>query len=385
MTTSPSSCPCASELTLDAVSIAQLRNLEEVTFTPSPRVNVITGNNGQGKTSILEAIYLLATSRSFRTSRLAELVRHEQSIGSVRGRFTEHTASAIAREQSVGLQGGRRTVRLEGNAPSNLSFYATRSPVVVFDPLQMTLSTGPAAGRRTLLDRVTLFTHPEVATHRTRYQRALRERQRSLADRFPRVDDVSELDAFEALLAEHGAAVTRARTLALAKLVEAMTHAFSRIAAPDTELSAAYEPGGSEDEEEARRQLRDGRHKDARSKRTSFGPHRDDLALCLDGRSARVVASQGQHRAITLALKIAEQGCIGDARGVWPILLLDDVSSELDVDRTAALFAHLATTRSQIFLTTTRRDLIITSSVDEASRKDFFVQAGKLSEEPCRP
>ena len=368
-------------LTLDEVSIVELRNLEQVTFAPAPRVNVITGNNGQGKTSILEAIYLLATSRSFRTSKLGEMVRHDKRVGSVRGSFVEHHAELpIAREQSVGLSGGRRTVRLDGEPPKSLSFYATRSPVVVFDPLQMALSTGPAAERRTLLDRVTLFTEPAVAEHRTRYARAMKERSRSLVDRFPNVTQVGELDAFETIMAEHGAAITRARRGAVTTLGDGIARAFAQIAAPDLTLAVAYEPGGSEDEEVARRELRDARVRDARSKRTAYGPHRDDLALSIDGHPARVVASQGQHRAITLALKIAELGCIAAARKVLPILLLDDVSSELDADRTAALFDHLASTESQIFLTTTRRDLIITSQAEGSDRKDFSVEAGKLSE-----
>ncbi len=367
-------------LTLTRVAIAELRNLERVELEPA-RVNVITGNNGQGKTSILEAIYLLATTKSFRTAKLSEAVRHGQPIASVRGTFVESWAGgSLSREQSIGLSGGRRTVRLDGEAPSSLGHYATRSPVVVFDPLQMALSTGPASGRRTLLDRVTLFTHPDVAVHRTRYAQALKERQRSLADRFPRLAEVPELDAYEAILAEHGAAITRARRLAVAGLAEHMVAAFERIAAPGLALGAQYAPGGDEDVAACLEALRDGRGLDARSKRTHFGPHRDDLELVIDGHPARVVASQGQHRAITLALKIAELTSIAAARALLPILLLDDVSSELDADRTAALFDHLATTESQIFLTTTRRDLIVTPGASAAERRDFSVVAGVLSE-----
>src|SRR5205823_11419973 len=113
----------------------------------------------------------------------------------------------------------------------------------------------------------------------------------------------------------------------------------------------------------------------AQRRRTGFGPHRDDLALVLGGHDARVVASQGQHRALTLALKSAELECIARARGVQPILLLDDVSSELDADRSAALFEHLAATESQIFLTTTRRELIA-GREGQAERADFVVDGG---------
>ncbi len=366
-------------LTLGTLDIANLRNIERATLEAAGGVNVITGNNGHGKTSILESVYVLATSRSFRTARLGELVRHGEKIGSVRGGFVEHLASGpVTREQSVGLTGGRRTVRLDGDPPATLSHYATRSPVVVFDPQQMTLSTGPAVERRTLLDRVTLFTRPEVAGHRARYAKALKERQRLLADRFPRITESPELDAYEVILAEHGSAMTRAREAASSQLAQALVRAFDRIASPELVLESGYAAAGSVDAEHARRSLFDGRSGDARRKRTAFGPHRDDITLTIDGHPARVVASQGQHRAITLALKIAELEIIGRARGVLPILLLDDVSSELDADRTAALFAHLATTESQIFLTTTRSDLILTPR-GELERRDWVVRDGVVT------
>lgn len=364
-------------LTLDRLVVADLRNLSGVTLDPG-RVNVISGNNGQGKTSVLEGIYLLATTKSFRTARLSDLVRHGHKIASVKGTFTEHWTSApIERKQSVGLSGGRRTVRLDQEPPSSMSHYATRSPVVVFDPQQMTLSTGPASARRTLLDRVTLFTQPEISGHRGRYNRALKERSRLLSLRWPHLDPCPELDVYESLLAEHGAAITRGRTQACNQLAESMKEAFDDIAAPDLYLEVSYAPGGTDDREAAARMLRDARRVDAQRKRTGFGPHRDDLTFELDGHSARVVASQGQHRAITLALKLAELRCIATSRGVQPILLLDDVSSELDADRSAALFNHLRRTQSQIFLTTTRRELIVTAP--DADRRDYRIEGGEIA------
>jgi len=367
------------------VSVVDVRNIVQVQIDASPRLNVITGNNGQGKTSLLEAIYLLATTRSFRTARVAEIIRHGQSVASVSGSFIEQWHNGpLRRTQSIGLQGGRRTARLDGEAPSSLSHYATRSPVVVFDPQQMALSTGPAAGRRTLLDRLTLFTHPEVAEDRSRYRRSLRERLRVLSNWKGRAIPAgslaaSELDAFETLLAEHGAAITRARSAACEALSEMLEHAFARIAAPDQQLNVAYQPGGDEDVDEIRKRLLADRVGDAYRRRTEFGPHRDDLELRLDGHPARVVASQGQHRAITLALKSAELSCIAGACGVQPILLLDDVSSELDGERTAALFDYLATTKCQLFLTSTRRDVILEALAGGGELLELRIESGQIS------
>jgi DNA replication and repair protein RecF len=117
---------------------------------------------------------------------------------------------------------------------------------------------------------------------------------------------------------------------------------------------------------------------DQRRRRGTFGPHLDELEIALDGHALRAVGSQGQHRAVTLALKIAELGSIAAARAVEPLLLLDDVSSELDEQRAESLFAHLATTRSQIFLTTTRRRLIVAPELEGADRRDFEICAGEL-------
>jgi DNA replication and repair protein RecF len=368
-------------LTLDRLSIVDLRNLAAVELAPARYLNVIAGNNGQGKTSILEAIYLLATSKSFRTAKLGELVRHGQPAAIARGKFREHwPTGGLDREQVTrlaatgrGAKTAPRELLLDGEAPASLAHYATRSPVVVFEPSQLALSSGPAAERRTLLDRLAMFAHPESGVHRARYARALKGRQLLLADK--KSDRSGELDAFEALLAEHGAAVTRARRDAVAALANPLQAAFARIAAPDLRLAVRYAPGGGDDPAEARARLAVERRADAQRKRTGFGPHRDDFALELGGHEARIVGSQGQHRALTLALKSAELECIARARGVQPILLLDDVSSELDAERSAALFEHLAATESQIFLTTTRRELIAGRRAG-TERADFIVDSG---------
>jgi DNA replication and repair protein RecF len=362
---------------LERLSVRHLRNLTHVELEPAPRVNVIAGNNGQGKTSLLEAIYLACTSRSFRTSRLGELVQHGAAIATARARLAEHGGSAppLAREQLAAIEGRRVQVRVDGNRPASLAEFATRSPVVAFHPDELTLSTGPAAGRRTLLDRLALFMFPASVDHRSRYHRALRSRHLLLRRPSP---DEAEIGAFERLAAEHGAALTRARSEAARALAAELVPAFARIAAPELVLEVRYEPGGTEDPDRAIDELRRQRARDAHRPSAGFGPHRDDLVLLLDGHPARAVASQGQHRALTLALKAAETAAVGRARGVEPLLLLDDVSSELDPDRTAALFTFLGLTRGQLFLTTTRRELIVTPGVAPSDRLDFELHGGAL-------
>lgn len=366
-------------LSLERLRIRAFRNLGHVDLEETRRFNVIAGNNGHGKTSLLEAIYFAATSRSFRTHRAGELLQHGARVASVAARFVEIAGDlpAIPREQTAAVEGTRSVVRIDGNRPSSLSEYATRSPVVAFHPDELTLSSGPASGRRTLLDRLALFMSPASADHRARYTRALKARQELL--RRSEGDPASaEIDAFEELCAVHGSALTRARAEATEALASELLPAFRRIAAPDLMLEARYAAGGSASVDEAREELSRHRRRDVHRPNAGFGPHRDDLELRFSGHPVRLVASQGQHRALTLALKAAETAAIAAARGLEPILLLDDVSSELDAERTAALFRFLSVTRGQIFLTTTRPELIVTADVDPGERRVFRVEAGAL-------
>lgn len=270
-----------------------------------------------------------------------------------------------------------RTLRatLDGNSPSTLAAYAVTAPVVAFHPEELALSNGPAAGRRRLLDRVALYGTPGVLAASARYTKALRARQELLK----RHGNELEIAAYERIVAEQGAALTKFRELAFARLEEPTARAFREIAAPGLELQIRYRQGGSADVQQALQELEGRRARDARAGAASFGPHRDDLTIELCGHAASVVASQGQHRTITLALKAAEAATIFEVTGLPPIRLLDDVSSELDRERTDALFRQLTGARGQVLLTTPRPDLL---SVLEAGHKAkrFQVVRGVISE-----
>lgn len=361
-------------LSLESIFVSNFRNIEKAELRPGRRLTVISGDNGQGKTSLLEAVYFAATSKSFRTPRLGEITRYSEMISSVRAQFRDGVGK-ISREQIVSIQDGTRSVKIDGKRPPSLASYAVRSPIVCFHSAELELSIGAASARRTLLDRVSLFLEPASMDHRERYRKALRERQKALTTRGP---DAIELGPYEELCAHHGAAVSRARSRAAQAIHEHLGEMFERIAAPGLHLEATFKRGGSDDDEVMLREFEARRTRDRVRGAPGFGPHRDELLLTLGGRQARMVASQGQHRAITLALKLAEFHAISKARGVLPILLLDDVSSELDRDRTAALLLLLGQIGAQIFLTTTRPEMISTPWVDPSERKDVCLQGGAL-------
>jgi DNA replication and repair protein RecF len=358
---------------LHQLVVRDLRNLKQVVLQPGKQLTIIRGQNGQGKTSILEAIYLVATSRSFRTTRLGEVLRHGEDAGSVRAVFTE--PSGIEREQVVGLGRGQRSYKIDGKRPANLSKYATRSPVVVFHAAELELTMGSASVRRKLLDRVALFVEATSGEHRARYTEALKARQKALQERGESGLDVVP---FERLCAKHGAVVTGARRRAADVLLGQMARIFPELASEGLELEAKYVPGGSEDEGKMLEGLAMGRSVDQYRSSASFGPHRDELSFCLNGQPVRAVASQGQHRALVLALKLAELRAIAQVRGVFPVLLLDDISSELDRDRTQALLRTLIGSQGQVIITTTRPELIEIQGVSSLDRVDVEIDHGTL-------
>jgi DNA replication and repair protein RecF len=359
-------------LRFERVNVRRLRNIDAIDLEPAPRLNVIVGDNGQGKTSLLEALYLVATTKSFRSDRLAPIVQTEAEQAVVAATVSE---AGGRREQRVVVARARRSVLVDGKHPSSLASYATRTPVVAFHPADLELVSGSALPRRTLLDRVGLFVDPPGALARTRYQKALRERQKALEERGPAA---RELLPFEAVMAAEGSRLALSRERAWAALDERLGPALARVAAPETAVGTRYVPGGSTDPTAFATRLVETRVLDLRRGTATFGPQRDEIELTVDGRPARQCASQGQQRLLTLALKFAELECVRKARGAHPVLLLDDVSSELDPERTRAVAEWLRDSASQVFVTTTRRDLFQDVSVSHEDRRDFSLLRGVL-------
>jgi DNA replication and repair protein RecF len=358
-------------LRVESLRIRGFRNIVALDLPLVPNINVISGDNGQGKTSVLEALYLLATTRSFRTEKPLEACNAGVPTTRVEGSFNDGIAP---RTQRYVVHDGKRGFFVEDKRVSKFSTYAVQTPVVVFHPGDLTLVSGGASERRTLLDRIAFFLDPAVAEERVKYTKAQRARQALLERR----GSPTELGVFETLMSQSGSYLSRMRETAARALRDELLPTFASVSPRSLAIHVTYQPGGTTDPGHFQHELQTRRGRDLQRGTATFGPHRDDLELLLDERTARKHASQGQQRLLTLAIKVAELACVRNARRIHPLLLLDDVSSELDPERTGAVYDVVRSAPSQVLVTTTRPELFDTSSLSPGIRADFRLSDGKL-------
>ncbi len=345
-----------------SLDVADFRNLETGPFVPAKGFNLVVGENGHGKTNLLEALYVGLTTKSFRAHKLGETIARGKEAARVRVRIE---ADGITREQRANLGFSGRSFLIDEKRPDTYATYASKTPLVLFHPGELELSQGGGAHRRKLLDRLLLYVAPMATSALTAYAKVLRERQ-SLLEEGTAGD--RELVTFEELLVRYGREVERARREIFGLLAPQAVAAFRRFGSPGKMLALDYLTNVPEDDEAYLRMLRVNRSVDARRSSASIGPHRDDLVLSLDGAHARGFASQGQHRALVMALKMAEVGVLEAKYGTAPIFLLDDLSSEFDAARLTALLEALAERDAQMFVTSTRKELFAEALRHEDAR-----------------
>jgi DNA replication and repair protein RecF len=347
-------------LLLQRLQLQDFRNLARVDLVPSPHATVVVGRNGQGKTNLLEAVYFLCTLKPLRARRLVELLRFGHAAARVVGRFA---LGGATRDISVEVQDGHRTASVDGKPTRALEEYFGGVSVVAFTPDDLAVVKGSPEERRTLLDRAVFNRFPGFLRASRAYLRALRSRNRLLKE--GATGDY--LEAYDEALAETGARILVLRRDLLAELGPraaqtvasiAQLHGASYSYSPahlDVDFATASAPGLVV---ALRRVLRERLQRDTERGFTSVGPHADDLEIGLLGHPARSFASQGQARALVLGWKIAEIENLRASLGRSPLLLLDDVSSELDPERNAFLMHYLAGSGAQVLLTTTEPSLV---------------------------
>lgn len=319
------------------------RNLETLRFSPCGGLNAVTGENAQGKTNLLEAMWLFTGGRSFRGARDQELVR----AGAQEARLSL-TFFSGGREQraELTLRGGARQAVLNGVAKRGMAELIGRFCAVVFSPEHLSLVKGGPAERRAFLDSALCQAKPSYAIAYARYRRTLNQRNALLKDiaRHPELEDT--LPIWDDRLCRSGAVLIRERRAYLERFAPRASAHYAGIAHGREELRLTYEPScGGDMAESLRRALRE----DIRFGHTSVGPHRDDIGIEIGGMAARLYASQGQQRSAVLAMKLAEAAVLAEACGEEPVVFLDDVLSELDGSRQLYLLSSLSGRQS--FLT----------------------------------
>lgn len=343
-----------------SIRAEQFRNLAAVALEPSSGSTVAVGQNGQGKTNLLEAIYFVLTLKPLRAGKLSELVRFGAQRAKVAARVVVRGAE---REIAVEIAEGIRQAFVDGKRVTKLEDYFGGVSVVAFTPDDLEVVKGSPEARRTFLDRAVFNRFPAFLAESREYARALKSRNKLLKDGAPD----GYLEVYDEALARTGARIWLRRRALMTELSPRAVKAFGEIGRTEAPARFAYAPTqvedfGSRAEGELRETLlglvRARTPRDRERRFTSVGPHVDDVSISLGDQAARAFASQGQQRALVLSWKVAEIENLRDALGYLPLLLLDDVSSELDPERNGYLMRYLAESGAQVVLTTTDAALV---------------------------
>ena len=343
------------------LALTDFRSYGSAAIAPGPGFVLLSGDNGAGKTNLLEAVSLLAPGRGLRGATLGEMAR----IGGAGG----FSVSASLGDVTVGTgtipaAPERRQLRING-APASVNTLGEWLSVLWLTPAMDRLFAGSAGDRRRFLDRLVLALEPGHAHHSARYEAAMRARNKLLADEHP---DPAWLGSLEAAMAEHGAAIADARARSVNGLEMRLSDA------PDDDFAGAGIALDGRTGEQFAASLAANRARDAAAGRATEGPHRHDLAVTHRAKQMPAArCSTGEQKALLLGLVLAHAELVAERRGEMPLLLLDEVAAHLDPTRRVALFARLEG-RGQVWLTATEAALF--EGISDASH--FAVADGQI-------
>ena len=324
---------------LDRVWLTDVRSYESTELELAPGLTALLGDNGEGKTNVLEAIGWLATLASFRGAPNEAMIRLGAERAVIRAEG-EREGRAILIEAEL-VASGRNRVLVNRQPLKRAKELLGVLRVTVFAPDDLVLVKGGPSERRRYLDDALVASHPRYDALRSEVDKVLKQRNALLKGAGGRLDESAQhtLDVWDAKLVESGGRLAEARQHLLERLAPVLSETYDAVANRPAEVTATYAAdwmavGMAE-------ALAASRSDDVRRGVSTVGPHRDDVDLRLAGRATRTHASQGEQRSLALALRLAAHHVITDVTGSAPILLLDDVFSELDPDRCDALLTHL--------------------------------------------
>lgn len=343
-------------LVVTRLDVRDFRNYESLTVEPDPQLTIFVGPNAVGKTSLLEALQLLTEAESFRKPSWSDVIRWGALSCHLR-MVAEGHSRRLETELDIG-ESGKRVYRVNGKVRRKMTEVAGILPCIAFTPDGLRLVKDSAERRREALDSVGSQLSPSYAQLRQEYDKVLRQRN-SLLKQADFEDDL--FSAFTDRIVMVGSKLRAHRQRLFARVLEHMRPVYAEIADGE-EIDARYlcsweregrmDLAGLDSQEVFFEELRS-RSREERARMTTLaGPHRDEISFSVSGKDARVFASQGQQRTVALAWKLAEVMVVKDVSGQSPVLLLDDVMSELDERRRHALASYVGSV-AQTFVTTT--------------------------------
>jgi DNA replication and repair protein RecF len=358
------------------LKLASFRNLQNVELTPGDKFNVFYGNNGQGKTNLLESIYLLATMKSFKQAKNSELINFGADFALIKGTVER---DQVRREISLLLEKQGKKAKVDAKLATRVDDFFGNLNVVLFTPEEIAMVRGGPELRRRYLDRAVFTCDIGYLSAFHAYQKILKQRNALL-----KTGETFGLDVWTEQLAQAAVLVVERRCAWLLEIEKLLQRFYSEIAGNDETVQIEYRQQSVDPAAYARdpRQallssLKAHEAEERRRATTVVGPHRDDLHFGLNGRSARHFASQGQQRSYVLALKMAEIEYITRCFEAPPVLLLDDMTSELDRERNSNLMEFLQKRQMQVFITTTALENVALAASEPV--RAFRITAGKIT------
>lgn len=364
------------ELHVRSLRLSHFRNYESLEVGFHPQLNLFLGSNAQGKTNILEALYCLSTTKSFRAAADDEMIRFGQEGGAIEGVLHREEGQQTLRLEL--RQGRNKALFVNGKKQKKLSSLLGRLPTVVFSPDDLFLVKGGPGLRRRYLDVTILQMDQGYLAHLQQYERTLKQRNSLLRQKAPGME--TQLAVWDQPLAQHGAALMVKRLEVAKRLSDFAGKALKDLTGGAEQFEVRYEPQlplegpeGSLAEKMLEALLKARREEMARGV-TVVGPHRDDLGLWVNGQPLRKFGSQGQQRTGALALKLAQLSLLTEQCHTAPLVLFDDVMAELDEKR-QAFFLNRLQQGGQAFLTGTNANDFLAASKDA---RIFRVDTGKV-------
>lgn len=348
------------------LKLSGFRNLADTDFTPDKEMNILCGENAQGKTNVIEAVWLFTGAKSFRTNKDPEMIQFGRQKATLCITFETQGIEKTAKIE-IGL---KRKAKINEKALSSASCLAGNFYAVVFSPNDLSLVKDGPSVRRRFLDLAIGQLYPNYINILRSYLRGVSQRNSILKDSLKDSTLNILLDGFEEKIAEDGIKIYKYRKKYIEMLTQYAPQIYLDLSDKKEKLKIEYLCSANEDN--FSELLKNSRRDDAFRGATSVGPHRDDIAFFINGNNARNYASQGQQRSVALSLKLSEAEIVKNITGEQPVALLDDVMSELDKSRQNYILNHIK--GWQVFITCCDNDQIDNLK----SGKIFTVDRGEI-------